>query len=74
MLSALSDLLFLLLRNVRVHFVGAVSVGVEPVRVISGLVGAPPELQRGFDPTYFLSHGLFSHTYAYGRSLPVGII
>ena len=49
-------------------------VGVKPVRMISGGVGAPPELHRGFDPICCISYGLFIHTHAYGRSIPPGIV
>ena len=60
--------------NVRVPIVGAVSIGVKPVRVIFGGVGTPPELHMGVEPTFYLYYGLFSNTHAYGRGLPVSII
>ena len=62
------------LRNVQVPLVGEVSVGVEPVRMISGGVGSPPTLHRGIYTTCCIYYGLFRDTHAYGRSLTPGIV
>ena len=64
----------LTISNVCVRLVGAVTLRVEPVGMVSGGVRAPPEIQRGVDPNCCLSYFLFSHTHAHGRGLPVGII
>ena len=69
----LNGLLFLF-RNIRVPLVGAVSVGVKPVRMISGGFGSPPALYRGVEPTCCIYYGLFSHNHAYGRSIPLCIV
>ena len=73
-LIILFNWLLLPFRNVRVLLVGAISVGVKPVRVISGGVVTPPELHRGVEPTCCLSYGLLGHTRVHGRGLPFGIL
>ena len=75
--SALSILLNGLIwpfSNVQVPLIGAVSVGVKPVRIIFGVVGTPPEIHRGVETICWLSYGIFNHTHAYGHGIPVGII
>ena len=46
----------------------------EICRMISGGVGAPPELHRGVERTCCLSYGLLGHTRVHGRGLPFGIL
>ena len=50
-LIILFDGLFYLFSNVQVPLVMEVFVGVKPVPMISGEVGAPPGLHRGVEPT-----------------------
>ena len=66
--SILNWLLYLLI-NVRGPLVGGVSVGVKPVHMISGGIGATPSLQRGVDPTYCLYYFLFVLTPEYSHSI-----
>ena len=56
------------------HLVGAVTVGVEPVNMVSGRVRAPLALQRGVYPTCCLYYGLFRHNNTHGCGLPFGIL
>ena len=71
--SILLDWLFYPFSNARIPLVGAFSIVVKPVCIISGGFGAPPEIQRGIKPTCGISYGLFSHTHVHDRGLPVGI-
>ena len=61
-------------RNGWVHIIWTVPVGVEPFPMLYGWVRAPPTLQQGVDPTFFLCYDLFFHTHTHGRVPPVGII
>ena len=65
-LRILFNWLLCLSSNVRVPLVGEVSVGVKPVQMIHGGVGAHPALHRGVEPTCCIYYGLFSHTNSYG--------
>ena len=69
----LNELLFTF-RNVWVHLVWKVTVGVEPVFMVSGWVGSPPTLQRGIDTTYCLYCGIFGHISTHVCGIPVDII
>ena len=56
------------------HLVWEVTVGLEPVCMVSGGVSEPPELHRYVGPNCCLSYSLFRHTHTHGCGLPVGIL
>ena len=60
-------------QNVQVRLVGAFTVCVEPVRVLSRWFSAPPELHV-LDHIFFLSYVLFSHAHTYLRGPPLTIV
>ena len=59
---------------IRVRFVGAVPVRVEPVCMLSVGFSEPPALQWGVDPTCCLFNGLFIQNHAHDHSIPFSII
>ena len=63
-----------MLRSVRVHIVGSVTVRVSPVCMVYLVVSTPPALKMGIDPTCCISYVLFRHTHVHVRGLPFGIL
>ena len=61
-------------RDVWVHIIWSVPVGVEPFHTVYGGVSAPPALHRGVGPNVCLSCDLSRHTRTRGRCIPFGII
>ena len=70
----LTHWLFWAFCNVWVPLFWAVPVVVEPFRMVSGRVSAPPELHRVIAITRCLPCGLLGHTHTRGYGIPVGII
>ena len=63
-----------MLYHIWVHLVGAVTISVEPIGMVSSGISALPALQRGVDPTCCLSFGVFIHNHVHGGGLPVSVI
>ena len=73
-LGILLNWMISMLFPIRVRFVGAVPVRVEPIQMIYGVISYHPALQGGLDPYCCFTCSIFNHTHSYSYSVPPGII